>query len=276
MLQTALARAKVNLTLHVTGQREDGYHLLDSLVVFPEIGDFLEAEPGQGVSLTLGGAYGRDLDAGAENLVTRAAEALRGPGQGAALHLTKSLPVAAGIGGGSADAAAALRLLSELWDRPVDADLALSLGADVPVCLDGRHARMEGIGERITPIALPPFWLLLVNSGTPVATGVVFNALNSKNNPPMPENLPTWRDTSDLAAWLAEMRNDLEQPACSVDPALGDLIAALAATPGCLLARMSGSGGTCFGLFAEQETALAAQAALMPHGWWTAAGPVKP
>ena len=277
-LRRELAPAKVNLTLHVTGRRDDGYHLLDSLVVFPAIGDLLEAEPAADLSLSLGGPFGADLHAGADNLVLRAAELLRpgGGGPGAALRLIKSLPVASGIGGGSADAAASLRLLARLWDRSLpEARSVLGLGADVPVCLAGRSCRMRGIGERIEPVALPPFWLVLVNPGVPVATGAVFAGLTSRDNAPMPD-LPEFPSVELLAAFLADQRNDLEAPAREVQPRIGTVLDALAALPDCALARMSGSGATCFGLFARDHAALEAAEILRAArpDWWVVAAPV--
>ncbi len=272
-----LAPAKVNLTLHVTGRRSDGYHLLDSLVVFPSIGDLIEAEPATGLSLSLGGPFAADLHSGADNLVLRAAELLRqGRGPGAALHLVKSLPVASGIGGGSSDAAATLRLLARLWDRPLpDRRAAAGLGADVPVCLAPGPSRMRGIGDLIDPVALPPFWIVLVNPGLPVATGAVFAALASRTNAPMPD-LPVFSSAGDLFVFLAGQRNDLEAPARRIEPRIDAVLDALAARPPCALARMSGSGATCFGLFPDDRGALdAAEDLRRAHpGWWVAAAPV--
>lgn len=271
-----LAPAKVNLALHVTGRRPDGYHLLDSLVVFPRLGDLIEAEPGPGLSLALDGPFARDLDAGPANLVLRAA-CLLGAGQGAALRLTKSLPVASGIGGGSADAAATLRLLSRLWSRPLPPpDSVLALGADVPVCLAGEACRMQGIGETLTPLALPPFWIVLANPGVPVPTSAVFSGLLSRDNPAM-ETPPAFSGAAALFDWLARQRNDLEPPAVACAPAVATVLAALRARPGAALARMSGSGATCFGLFATEGPALAAADALRTAepGWWVAAAPVR-
>lgn len=273
-----LAPAKVNLTLHVTGRRNDGYHLLDSLVVFPAIGDVLEAEPATGLSLTLDGPFGADLHAGSENLVLRAAELMRpaGRGPGAALRLVKCLPVASGIGGGSSDAAATLRLLSRLWERPLpDSSSVLSLGADVPVCLAGESSRMRGIGERLVGVTLPPFWVVLVNPRVPVPTKAVFAALSVRQNSPMPEPA-RFGDLPDMVGFLASQRNDLEAPALTVQPRIGAVLEALTGQPGCALARMSGSGATCFGVFARQTAALDAVAALgLAHpDWWVAAGPV--
>ncbi|MEM9011615.1 MAG: 4-(cytidine 5'-diphospho)-2-C-methyl-D-erythritol kinase [Pseudomonadota bacterium] len=271
------APAKVNLSLHVTGRRPDGYHLLDSLVVFPRVGDVLEAERARQLSLTIDGPFADGLEAGAGNLILRAA-ALLGPGQGAALRLTKQLPLSSGIGGGSADAAAALRLLCRLWGVAVpDRERLARLGADVPVCLASRSARMRGIGEDLTPLpALPPFWLVLANGGIPVPTGPVFAGLAGRQAPPMPEALPAFDSAEDLAAWLAHQRNDLEPPARALVPLIGEVLDALGATERCLLARMSGSGGTCFGLFAKEGAALAAAEALRQANpaWWVAAAPI--
>lgn len=271
-----LAPAKVNLTLHVTGRRADGMHLLDSLVVFPRLGDLVEAEPARDLSLAIDGAFARDLGAGADNLVLRAALLMRSPGRGAALRLTKSLPVASGLGGGSADAAATLRLLARLWDAPLPAPAAiLALGADLPVCLAALPARMRGIGEALAPVTLPPCWLVLANPGVPLATAQVFAGLADPGNPPMPEP-PAFADADALFAFLAVQRNDLEAAAAALSPAAGQALAALAAQPGCRLARMSGSGATCFGLFASEAAALAAAAAIRraAPAWWVAAAPV--
>jgi 4-diphosphocytidyl-2-C-methyl-D-erythritol kinase len=271
-----IAPAKVNLALHVTGRRADGYHLLDSLVVFPRIGDRLEAEPATGLSLSLAGPFAGALGAGADNLVLRAAETLRPPGQGAALRLVKALPVAAGIGGGSADAAAALRLLARLWGVALPPpERVIALGADVPVCLAGRSARMRGIGGDLDPVALPPFWIVLVNPCVPVATGPVFAGLASRDNAPMGDP-PPFAEAAALFDWLAAQRNDLEVSARVLAPVIGTVLEALAAQPGCALARMSGSGATAFGLFASEAPALAAATAIRAGEprWWIAAAPV--
>jgi 4-diphosphocytidyl-2-C-methyl-D-erythritol kinase len=270
-----LAPAKVNLALHVTGRRPDGLHLLDSVVVFPRLGDRLEAEAGPGLSLAIDGPFARELGAGSDNLVLRAAALLRPPGRGAALRLTKSLPVAGGVGGGSADAAAALRLLARLWGVPPPApEAVLGLGADVPVCLAGRPCRMSGVGERLEPLALPAFWLVLANPGVPLGTGAVFAGLAARANPPLSEPPPPGLDA--FVGWLAAQRNDLEPAAVALAPAVAETLAALAAQPGVRLARMSGSGATCFGIFADQAAALAAAEALRRArpGWWVAAAPV--
>jgi len=276
VIEAELAPAKVNLALHVTGQRSDGYHVLDSLVVFPRLGDLIEVEPATGLSLTLSGPFGWDLPGGTENLVMQAAAALCPPSKGAAIRLTKNLPIASGIGGGSSDAAAALRALSALWGVNIPTDLPLRLGADVPVCLHAQSCRMQGVGEALSPTALPPFWLVLVNPGVPVRTQDVFAKLDKKDNAPMALP-PSFADAKALGVWLGGTRNDLEAPARRIAPVIGDVIDALAAQPGCLLARMSGSGATCFALFEAADQALNAQADIQrkESSWWCAAAPVE-
>ncbi|MDE3078548.1 MAG: 4-(cytidine 5'-diphospho)-2-C-methyl-D-erythritol kinase [Paracoccaceae bacterium] len=270
------APAKVNLALHVTGRRADGYHLLDSLVVFAGVGDRLRAERADRLTLEVTGPRAAGVPTDATNLVLRAAATL-GAGRGARIVLDKHLPAAAGIGGGSSDAATALRVLAELWGLPLPgADAVLALGADVPVCLAGQPARMRGIGERLEPLPdLPPAWLVLVNPGVGVPTGAVFQGLARRDNPPLPEPRP-WPDAVALADWLREARNDLEPPARAVAPVIGEIIDRLAATDGCLLSRMSGSGATCFGLFASAAAASAAAQALrrMRPDWWVTDAPV--
>lgn len=275
MSVTETARAKINLTLHVTGQRGDGYHLLDSLVVFADLGDRITVTPAEGLGLTITGPEGAGLTADGDNLVLRAAAAF-GVAKGAAITLDKCLPVASGIGGGSADAAATLVALSRLWQVGLpDAGAVLRLGADVPVCLAGHPARMEGVGEVVRPLphALPAAHLVLVNPRVQVSTPVVFKGLARKDNPPMPAELPRLKSLAELAAFLMMQRNDLEAPALSVQPVIGQVKAALGGQPGCQLARMSGSGATCFGLFADPLTAAAAARAIRAAhpGWWVEA-----
>ncbi len=274
-----LALAKVNLFLHVTGRRPDGYHTLDSLAVFPATGDVLTAEPAAALTLDLAGPFAAGLAAEPDNLVLRAARLLAeatGVTAGARLLLDKRLPVASGIGGGSADAAAALRLLAELWRVPqVDlAALAARLGADVPVCLASRPARMGGIGDVLSAApAIPACGMVLVNPGIAVATPAVFRARGGDFRPvaALPDG---WPDAVAMAADLAKLSNDLEAPAVRLCPAIAEVLAALRARPGCLLARMSGSGATCFGLFAEAGGARAAAADLRRPGWWCWGGAV--
>jgi 4-diphosphocytidyl-2-C-methyl-D-erythritol kinase len=268
MSEAEFAPAKVNLFLHVIGRREDGYHLLDSLAVFPAVGDRLEAAPAGELTLEITGPFGGRLAAEADNLVLRAARALA-PGKGAALRLHKNLPVASGIGGGSADAAAALRILARLWG--IDAglhDIAARLGADVPVCLASRPARMQGIGDilRAAP-ALPPCGILLVNPGVAVPTPAVFKARQGAFS--LPATLPaSWPNAAAMADDLRAMTNDLQAPAIALQPVIGEVLAALAALPGALLARMSGSGATCFAIFPSPAAASAAATAITPPNWW--------
>ncbi|MCV2863899.1 4-(cytidine 5'-diphospho)-2-C-methyl-D-erythritol kinase [Defluviimonas sp. WL0075] len=275
MATEEFAPAKINLALHVTGRRADGYHLLDSLVVFAGVGDSVrvafDAEPG----LTIDGPMGNGLAASDDNLVLRAARFLGE--ENSAITLTKRLPVASGIGGGSADAAATLRAICRLRGGTLpDPATTAVLGADVPACLIGKPLRMRGIGEVLDAVpALPPAHLVLVNPGVSVSTPDVFRALERRDNPGLPP-MPALKTAADLAGYLSTCRNDLEPAARKLIPSIGAVLAALEARPGCLLARMSGSGATCFGLFAEGLTATAAAAAIeQAHpGWWVAAAPI--
>ena len=259
------APAKVNLFLHVVGRRPDGYHLLDSLAVFPGPGDVLRATEADALTLEVVGPFAPGLAAEGDNLVLRAARALA-PGRGARLVLEKNLPVASGIGGGSADAAAALRLLSRLWGVKAGLpELAAKLGADVPACLASAPVRMAGVGEVLGPAPrLPPCTVLLVNPLVPVSTPDVFRRRMVGFRPPasLPER---WRTPADLQHGLFATANDLEDAACAMAPAIRDVLAWLRSAPGCLLARMSGSGATCFGLFEADPPAV-------PSPWWAAAG----
>jgi 4-diphosphocytidyl-2-C-methyl-D-erythritol kinase len=273
-----LARAKVNLYLHITGRRADGYHLLDSLIVFAEGGDAIEAQPARELELAIDGPFAGGLDNGPDNLVLRAARALQvltGSAQGAAIRLTKNLPIASGIGGGSADAAATLHALCELWRVKPDKDallqLAAKLGADVPVCLTSTPSFVGGIGEEIAPAAgLPKSWLLLVNPRVATPTPAVFKArrgdFSGAGRWPQPP-----RDFVDFAARLAQCRNDLTEAAISVTPQIRDVLSVIGMLPDCALARLSGSGATCFGLFADEWSARSAEQQLRarhPH-WWS-------
>ena len=279
LLLEETAPAKVNLYLHVVGRRSDGYHLLDSLAVFPAVGDTLRAAPAEAFSLALEGPFGGALQAVPDNLVLRAARGLAelaGVRGGARLTLVKTLPVASGIGGGSADAAAALRLLGRLWGVAPAAEalraLALRLGADVPVCLTGRPARMGGVGDMLSPAPdLPACGLVLVNPGVAVLTPDVFRARSGRFS--APAALPSgWPDAVAMARDLAALGNDLEPPAVTLCPVIGTVLAALRAAPGRLLARMSGSGATCFGLFADAVAAAAAAEGVRRPGWWVWGG----
>jgi 4-diphosphocytidyl-2-C-methyl-D-erythritol kinase len=299
------APAKLNLYLHVVGRRPDGYHELDSLVAFVEAGDALSAAPAENLSLTIEGPFAAGLSAGADNQVMKAARAfsslssrtsgvptprdpesivpperwipdqVRGDGEarGAAITLTKNLPVASGIGGGSADAAATLRLLRRLWrlDMPDDAlaALGLSLGADLPVCLRRRPSILRGIGEQLSDApALPPAGLVLVNPRVPLATPDVFRRRSGPFSAPVAFAAP--RDVAGLAAALATAGNDLEAPATALVPVIGVILQALRASPGCRLARLSGSGATCFGIYDDASAAekAAAWLSMRDSGWW--------
>ncbi len=272
------APAKVNLYLHVVGRRADGYHLLDSLAVFPAIADTLHAEAADALSLRLTGPFAAALAAEADNLVLRAARRLAaaaGIPSAARLTLDKRLPVASGIGGGSADAAATLRILARLWQIDIPAGLAESLGADVPVCLRARPARMQGIGEVLAPApALPSFGIVLANPGATVPTPAVFAARAASGALfSSPARLPqAWPDAAAMANDLATLCNDLQAPAVSLHPAIAETLATLAALPGALLTRMSGSGATCFALFPSAATATHAAATLSRPGWWVWGG----
>jgi 4-diphosphocytidyl-2-C-methyl-D-erythritol kinase len=274
------APAKINLHLHVVGRRDDGYHMLDSLVVFAGVGDRLGAAASDALSLSVTGPFATALDADADNLVLRAARALAaraGCPALARLVLEKNLPVASGIGGGSADAAAALRLLCRLWriEPSVEdlAQLACDLGADVKVCLVARPALMSGVGEVLVPApSLPVAGLVLVNPGVAVSTPSVFRARSGEFSGRARFPAHGWRDVRALVADLAATRNDLERPARMLAPAIGTALDALAATPDCRLARMSGSGATCFGLFDTPEAARRATGGIVRDGGWVWGG----
>jgi 4-diphosphocytidyl-2-C-methyl-D-erythritol kinase len=278
-LRSESAPAKVNLFLHVTGRRADGYHLLDSVAVFAGLADRIVFEPSDTLSLTIAGPFAPDLSAEPDNLVLRAARILAaesGIHLAGALGLDKRIPVASGIGGGSADAAAALRLLCRMWGvRPDSLTLdriASALGADVPVCLRNQPMRMRGVGEILTPApSMPPCGLLLVNPGVPLATVSVFRARAGVYSAEavLPDG---WKTAQEMAASLGGLGNDLEAAAISLVPAIRDVLRAIAVTRGCLLARMSGSGATCFGLFDNASNAEAAAAELARSGWWTWGG----
>jgi len=277
------APAKVNLYLHLTGRRADGYHLLDSLVFFAPVADALTIGPADGLHLAIEGPFAAPLREEADNLVLAAARTLAQAGgvrARAAIRLEKRIPVAAGVGGGSADAAAALRGLARFWDlRPARDDLlgvALALGADVPVCVGARAAYVGGIGEEVEPLDAP--WpqvhAVLVNPGVVLPTANVFRDVGAISGAPMRFAAP--RDAAALASALAERSNDLEPAARGLAPIVGTVLEALAALPGCLLARMSGSGPTCFGIFASLAEANAAAAAIgrAYPAWWVTAGPL--
>ncbi|MBE0412012.1 4-(cytidine 5'-diphospho)-2-C-methyl-D-erythritol kinase [Yoonia sp.] len=273
------APAKVNLTLHVTGQRDDGYHLLDSLVVFAGVVDRLSATSAPDLRLQVTGPFAMGVPTDASNLVMRAAKALqqaRGVKGGAFLNLEKNLPHAAGIGGGSSDAAATLTLLADLWGvSPLSPDMpeVLALGADLPVCLRAPSPiRMSGVGDLLSAVPpLPPCALVLVRPPVAVPTQAVFKALQQKNGSPM-EPLPLGLDFDGFSAWLARQRNDLLRPARAIAPDISAAIAKLQAQPGVAAAGMSGSGATCYGLVKDMATARhVARVIQVSHmNWWVA------
>jgi 4-diphosphocytidyl-2-C-methyl-D-erythritol kinase len=275
-LFTETAYAKLNLALHVRRRREDGYHDIESLFAFCTDGDTLRGEfrDDGAITLTIDGPFADALAADEDNLVLRAAYALRdaaGIPFGADLHLTKNLPIAAGIGGGSADAAAALRLLLRLWDiRPMDIDLptiARALGADVPACLGSMTVFGSGVGERLETVdaGVEELPVLLVNPLVACPTGPVFKSWDRVDRGPL-----------DPLAW-AEGRNDLEPAALALVPAIAEVLGALHALSGVTLSRMSGSGATCFALFEDDAARDAADAMIRTAhaGWWTMASNLK-
>lgn len=272
------APAKINLALHITGRRPDGYHELDSLVVFADFGDDIAVEPCEDLSLVVGGPFAHHAPDDGRNLALAAARLLRdtaGLRKGAAIRLVKHIPAGAGFGGGSGDAAAVLRALNALWDcRLAEEDLValgLKLGADVPMCVYGRTLRARGVGETIEPAsAMPPLPLVLVWPGEPVATPGVFARLRRRRNAALPDPWRALATVDDVAFYLAACRNDLEEAAIAMEPAIVGALASLRATPGCLLARMSGSGSGCFGLYrttGEADTAASALREEQPN-WW--------
>jgi 4-diphosphocytidyl-2-C-methyl-D-erythritol kinase len=278
------APAKVNLTLRVLGRRADGYHEISSLVAFADRGDRLNFAPGGELALTVAGPRAPAAGAIADNLVLKAARALQARIPGlrlGAFHLEKELPVAAGLGGGSADAAAALRLLARAnnlaGNDPRLYEAARSTGADVPVCLDPRPRLMQGIGEKLSePVALPPLHAVLVNPGVAVATKDVFAGWSVADEPAIPFDLAAVAKAADYAQLLSLLLtrpNDLEEAAIALAPVIAEVLAAMRTLSGCGLARMSGSGATCFGLFSSKAEAAAAEKSLRAKNpaWWVCA-----
>ncbi|MDB5507448.1 MAG: 4-(cytidine 5-diphospho)-2-C-methyl-D-erythritol kinase [Devosia sp.] len=280
------APAKLNLALHVTRRRDDGYHDLESLVVFADVGDELSAEPAPADTLAIRGPFAQRLGTSDGNLVMRAVAAFRARfpthvATGLKFTLEKNLPIAAGLGGGSADAAAALRLMAVLGEpdiAPRDlVAIAATLGADVPACLLSMPATIRGVGEIVTPLrAFPAVHVVLINPLLPLATAEVFRRLLIHDNEPLPPLPEPMTRPAQLGIWLAETRNDLETPAIAMLPEIAALIERMARAGGCMLARMSGSGATVFGVFGS--AALAHQAAHeLRAEWpdhWVAAAPL--
>jgi len=283
-------RAKVNLTLRVVGRRVDGYHDLESVVAFADCADRLTLDPGPDLSLKTMGPLARACGETADNLVLKAARLLSESVPDlkvGVFTLEKVLPVAAGIGGGSADAAAALRLLAQLNGLAQDdarlLEVALATGADVPVCLASRACDMTGVGESLLPLNLPKLPCVMVNPRVPVSTRDVFAALGLRNGELLVGatdviESPAWPDGgASIGAWvdaLSVVPNDLEAPAMRVEPVIKDVLSALGDSDGVLLARMSGSGATCFAIFGDDAMARTASEAIKAdHGdWWVHAG----
>jgi 4-diphosphocytidyl-2-C-methyl-D-erythritol kinase len=278
------APAKVNLTLRVIGRRADGYHEIESLVVFAALSDTLRFVPDRALALVVRGPTAAAAGVVADNLVLKAACNLADRIDGLELgrfDLSKRLPVAAGLGGGSTDAAAALRILARTNQMSLDdhrlIEAARATGADVPVCLDPRPRMMRGIGDVLSePLDVPRLAAILVNPGVAIATKHIFDLLELEPGSVQPgqvQSAPAVRERTAFLATLANDRNDLEMSAISIAPAIADVLAALRASPGCRLARMSGSGGTCFGLFDSPSAAAAAAGMLRSSypGWWVRA-----
>jgi 4-diphosphocytidyl-2-C-methyl-D-erythritol kinase len=277
-----IARAKINLTLEVLGRRADGFHEIRSLVGFAALGDALALTPGERLELEVEGPFAASL--GGDSLVLDAAEAARQRVRGLKLgrfRLNKVLPVAAGLGGGSADAAAALRLISRLnpeLPASAAAELAPALGSDVNVCLASRPALITGRGEKVEAVGgFPACGMVLVNPGQSLSTQAVYAALQVKSSPMaqgVAEKLDFGGDLGALLAYALPRSNDLEAPAASLVPEITDVLRALSACQGVRLARLSGSGATCFALFATEDEAKACAARLRGQhpAWWVAAG----
>lgn len=283
MTLSRLAKAKVNLFLHITGKRDDGYHLLESLVCFPNCGDVLDVAPSNKVSLHEAGPYAGQMGGWQDNLILKAAKLLKretGVTAGAEIHITKNLPVASGIGGGSTDAATVLHLLCDLWNIEIStqelARLGVELGADLPVCLYGRPAMMSGIGEIISPVeGLPTFGILLVNPGVGVSTQRIFKELGSfAPNIDFPSLEGLNKDS--FIQVLKGCRNDMQIGAIRTEPSIEQVLKVLEGVDTCLLSRMSGSGATCFGLFDSAEQAELARDTLLTKQptWWAMASQI--
>ncbi|MFL2812240.1 MAG: 4-(cytidine 5'-diphospho)-2-C-methyl-D-erythritol kinase [Paracoccaceae bacterium] len=265
-----LSRVKVNLYLHIIGKRADGYHNLDSLVAFPEIGDEILVSPSNSINLKITGKSKKELNK-KENLILKATKLLKNRKMGADIHLKKDIPISAGLGGGSSNAAVTLKLLSKLWNVPLPTinELVL-LGADVPVCMDWRLQRMQGIGEKSSFVVSPDsLWILLINNGDRVPTSTVFEGITQNESSGL-VNIPRFNDKITLIKFLKSTGNDLEKSAIKMYPAIKNLIDSLHTTSGCLISRMSGSGSTCFGLYEKKDDAKKAKKHLtnkFPNAW---------
>ena len=266
----ALSRVKVNLYLHIIGKRADGYHNLDSLVAFPEIGDEILVSPSNSINLKITGKSKKELNE-KENLILKAIKLLKNRKMGADIHLIKDTPISAGLGGGSSNAAVTLKLLSKLWNVPLPPinELVL-LGADIPVCMDWRLQRMQGIGEKNSFVVSPDsLWIVLLNNGVRLPTSTVFQSVTQNEFSGL-VNVPRLNEKNILIKFLKSTGNDLERVAIKNFPNIKDLINSLNLTSGCLVARMSGSGSTCFGLYEKKDEAEKAKKHLLnkfPNAW---------
>jgi 4-diphosphocytidyl-2-C-methyl-D-erythritol kinase len=266
----ALSRVKVNLYLHIIGKRADGYHNLDSLVAFPEIGDKILVSPSNSINLKITGKFKKELNE-KENLILKAIKLLKNRKMGADIHLIKDTPISAGLGGGSSNAAVTLKLLSKLWNVPLPPTNELvTIGADIPVCMDWRLQRMQGIGEKNSFVVSPDsLWIVLLNNGDRVPTSTVFQSVTQNEFSGL-VNVPKLNEKNILIKFLKSTGNDLEKAAIKNYPAINDLINSLNLTSGCLVARMSGSGSTCFGLYEKKHEAEKAKKHLFnkfPNAW---------
>ena len=277
---SVFAPAKINLYLHLTAKRDDNYHLIESLIVFANYGDKITVTPAEKFRLQINGQFAPYIKPNNDNLVIKAAMLLaKASGIKATgnITLTKNLPIASGIGGGSADAAAALLALRKLWDIPISnedmSNLAIKLGADVPICLQGTASIVTGVGEKISPAPiLPKFWLVLVNPNLLVSTAEVFAAYQDKFSIPQPINTQP-KNLEELISLLSNRGNDLTGASISIAPVIKEIIEALEATQNTVLSRLSGSGATCFAIFKTKFDAEAA-AKKLTHKypqWWVRA-----
>ncbi len=266
----ALSRAKVNLHLQVLGKRSDGYHFLDSLVAFPNVGDDIFVEQAEKITLDISGTFAGELSI-EKNLILTAAKLLNQGAMGALITLNKELPISSGLGGGSSNAAVVLKMLSKLWNQPLPSLSELvSLGADVPVCLNWNLQRMKGIGEKLEKVDEPPMmWIVLVNRGEKISTRLVFESIKSfriEN----PVSLPIFKTKELFLEYLISKGNDLEIPVLEKFPQIQNLLDAIKKTTGCSISRMSGSGATCFGIFLKKNDAYVASKELaknFPNAW---------
>lgn len=276
-----IAPAKLNLFLHITGRRDDGYHLLESLFVFTSFGDEITITSADTISLTINGPFASIIacEKIEKNLVYRAALLLQkkyAVKQGAHIILTKNIPVGAGLGGGSSDAAAVLKALNQFWQLQIDSEtlatMGLSLGADIPACIVEKPALVFGIGDQVTPIAFPfSLSVLLINPNKSLSTPMVFQAYKETNTPfSASEHINRFEDLNTLFAFLKKTRNDLEAAAIQLQPDIQIILSTLKQNTRCELARMSGSGATCFALFRNHDEAQSAEKLLkkqFPHYW---------